>query len=266
MRKFIVLMVMSAVAISVSAVPAQSKEKKPGKAPKANAATTAAQQQVLPPATQPQTAPAAAQPPANQPPATPPPGQQDPAPAAQPQATPPAGQPAPPASVPPASVPSVVDTKTYVIGAEDVLRVLVWREPDLSGTFSVRPDGKISLPLVNEVQAAGLTPEKLSTTIGQGLMKYMTHPEVSVAVQQVMSKKYFIMGEVQKTGSFPLLIPTTVLEALVNAGGFRDFANTKKITIMRGTQRFYFNYKEVIKGKNREQNILLETGDQIIVP
>jgi len=265
MRKFIVLMVMSAVALCVCAVPAQSKEKKPGKAAKANAAAPAAQQQVLPPATQPQAAPPAqppaAQPSATPPPATPPTGQQDTAPAVQPQATPPAGQPAPPASPP-----SVVDTKTYVIGAEDVLRVLVWREPDLSGTFSVRPDGKISLPLVNEVQAAGLTPEKLSATISQGLMKYMTHPEVSVAVQQVMSKKYFIMGEVQKTGSFPLLIPTTVLEALVNAGGFRDFANTKKITIMRGTQRFYFNYKEVIRGKNREQNILLENGDQLIVP
>jgi polysaccharide export outer membrane protein len=146
----------------------------------------------------------------------------------------------------------------------DPLRV--WREPELSGQFPVRPDGKISLPLVNEVVADGLTPEQLAETIAKGLSRYMTQPEVSVAVQQVNSKKYFIIGEVQKPGSYPLTVPTTVLEALVNAGGFRDFANPKKIIILRKGQRLKFNYKEVIAGKKMEQNIALENGDQIIVP
>jgi polysaccharide export outer membrane protein len=171
-------------------------------------------------------------------------------------------------SAEPKSVPSAsgVDPKTYKIGAEDVILVRVWREPELSGQFPVRPDGRISLPLVNEVVAEGLTPEQLSDTIAKGLSRYMTQPEVSVAVQQVNSKKYFIIGEVQKPGSYPLTVPTTVLEALVNAGGFRDFANTKKIIIMRKGQRLKFNYKEVIGGKKMEQNIGLESGDQIIVP
>jgi len=159
-----------------------------------------------------------------------------------------------------------VDPKSYVIGPEDTLLIRVWREPDLSGQVMVRPDGKISLQLLNELQAAGLTPEQLTQKISDGLLKYMTRPEVSVAVQEVHSKKYFIIGEVQKPGSYPLTIPTTVLEALVNAGGFRDFANTKKIIIMRGTKRFTFNYKDVTKGKHMEQNIMLESGDQIIVP
>ena len=164
----------------------------------------------------------------------------------------------------PASVP--VDPATYVIGPDDILLVRVWREAELSGQFAVRPDGKISLPLVNEVQAAGQTPPQLAASITEGLEKYMTHPEVSVAVQQVNSKKYFINGEVQKPGAYPLVVPTTVLEALTHAGGFRDFANTKKIVILRGTDRLKFNYKDVTKGKALEQNILLQNGDEIIVP
>ncbi|MFB3827782.1 MAG: polysaccharide biosynthesis/export family protein [Bryobacteraceae bacterium] len=159
-----------------------------------------------------------------------------------------------------------VDPKTYIIGPEDVLLVRVWREAELSGQFPVRPDGKISLPLVNEVQAAGVTPGDLAQIIAKGLAKYMTKPEVNVAVVQVNSKKYFIIGEVQKPGSYPLTVPTTVLEALVNAGGFRDFANPKKIVLLRKGQRLKFNYKDVIAGKHMEQNVLLESGDQIIVP
>lgn len=159
-----------------------------------------------------------------------------------------------------------VDPKTYVIGPEDLLVVRVWREAELSGEFPVRPDGRISLPLVNEIQAAGLTPEQLKAAVEKGLSRYMTQPEVSVAVRQVNSKKYFIIGEVQKPGSYPLTVPTSVLEALVNAGGFRDFANPKKIVILRGGERLKFNYKEVISGKKMDQNIRLESGDQIIVP
>ncbi|HWQ54398.1 MAG TPA: polysaccharide biosynthesis/export family protein [Bryobacteraceae bacterium] len=159
-----------------------------------------------------------------------------------------------------------MDPKTYVIGPEDLLVVRVWREAELSGEFPVRPDGRISLPLVNEIQAAGLTPEQLKAAVEKGLSRYMTQPEVSVAVRQVNSKKYFIIGEVQKPGSYPLTVPTSVLEALVNAGGFRDFANPKKIVILRGGERLKFNYKEVISGKKMDQNIRLESGDQIIVP
>ncbi len=161
---------------------------------------------------------------------------------------------------------SPVDPKNYVIGPEDMLLIRVWREPELSGQFPVRPDGRISLPLVNEIQAAGLTPEQLAAAVTQGLGKYMNQPEVSVAVVQVNSKKYFVIGEVLKTGPYPLTVPTTVLEALVTAGGFRDFANPKKIVILRGAQRLKFNYKEVVAGKHTEQNILLESGDKIIVP
>jgi polysaccharide export outer membrane protein len=159
-----------------------------------------------------------------------------------------------------------VDPKAYIIGPEDLLSVRVWREPELSGQFPVRPDGKISLPLVGEVQAAGITPESLGASIALGLGKVMTHPEVTVGVDRVNSKKYFIQGEINKPGSYPLTVPTTVLEALVNAGGFRDFANTKKIVILRGSQRLKFNYREVTKGKKMEQNILLQNGDQLIVP
>lgn len=172
------------------------------------------------------------------------------------------------ASTPGAGKPAAakVDARTYLIGPEDLLLIRVWREAELSGEFPVRPDGRISLPLVNEIQAAGLTPEQLAAAITKGLDRYMTQPEVNVAVLQVNSKKYFIIGEVQKPGSYPLTVPTTVLEALVNAGGFRDFANPKKIIVLRAGERFKFNYKEVIAGKKMEQNIKLESGDQIIVP
>lgn len=161
---------------------------------------------------------------------------------------------------------SLVDSKTFIIGPEDVLGIRVWREPELSGQFVVRPDGKISLPLVNEVQAAGLTPEQLSGGIVQSLSRYMNRPEVSVSVMAVNSRKYYIQGEVQKPGAYPLVVPTTVLEALVNAGGFREFANTKKIRILRnGKEQLKFNYKDVTRGKHTEQNIQLQPGDQIIV-
>ena len=166
----------------------------------------------------------------------------------------------------PAPNASNVDPKAYVIGAEDVISIHVWREPENSGQFVVRPDGKVSVQLLGEIQAAGLTPEQLSANIASGLQKVMVHPEVTVGVEKVNSKKYFIQGEVNRPGSYPLVIDTTVLEALVNAGGFREFANTKKIVILRGTERLKFNYNEVTKGKRMEQNVLVKPGDQIIVP
>jgi polysaccharide biosynthesis/export protein len=159
-----------------------------------------------------------------------------------------------------------ISDSAYVVGAEDVLNVLVWHEAELSRPVIVRPDGKITLPLVGEITAAGLTLPQLTGVITEGLKKYMITPEVSVSVQAVNSKKFYIQGEVLRPGPYPLVVPTTVMEGLANAGGFRDFANLRKITILRGTERLRFNYKEVRSGKHLEQNILLLPGDQIIVP
>jgi polysaccharide biosynthesis/export protein len=158
-----------------------------------------------------------------------------------------------------------VNAKTYVIGAEDVIFVKVWRDADVSGQFLVRPDGRISVPLIGDVTATDRTPEQLEKDIADRLSKFIKDPQVNVGILSVGSKKYYILGEVNKPGSFPLVVPTNVLEALVNAGGFRDFANTSKIVILRGDKRFTFNYKQVTRGKKPEQNILLEPGDKIIV-
>ena len=162
----------------------------------------------------------------------------------------------------------VIDPKSFVIGPEDVLWIRVWNSPQVSGQVTVRPDGRITLQLLGEIQASGLTPEALTQVVFDGVSKFETHDksEVTVEVRQVNSRKYFIQGEVTRSGAFPLLLPTTVLEALVNAGGFREFAKTNKIIIMSGGQQYHFNYKEVIHGKKLEQNRLLQPGDQIIVP
>jgi polysaccharide export outer membrane protein len=163
-----------------------------------------------------------------------------------------------------------LDPKTFVIGPEDILAIRVWRDPEVSGQVMVRPDGKITLQLLGEIQAAGLTPEGLTQQVFEGLSKLkksIDKSEVTVTIQTVNSRKYYVQGEVYRAGQFPLLVPTTVLEALGNSGGFREFANQKKVVILRkGGQRFHFNYKEVIAGKKLEQNILLQPGDQIIVP
>jgi polysaccharide export outer membrane protein len=158
-----------------------------------------------------------------------------------------------------------VDPKSYKIGANDVLAIRVWREPELSQAVVVRPDGMFTLPLIGDVKAGGLTPEELKTSLIESLGKFITKPEVTVSVQQVLSKKYYITGEVGRTGMFPLVVPTTVLEALSSAGGFREYANKKNIIIMRGNERLKFNYNDVIKGKKMEQNIHLQDGDHIIV-
>ena len=158
-----------------------------------------------------------------------------------------------------------VDPNKYLIGPEDVLFVKVWRENDFTLPVAVRPDGKITMPLVGEVQAAGQTPLQLTKTITELLTKYINNPEVTIFVTEVRSKKYYIIGEVLRAGAFPLVTPTTVLEALVNAGGFKEFANTKKIKILRGNKVLNFNYNDVTKAKHLEQNIYVENGDKIIV-
>jgi polysaccharide export outer membrane protein len=159
-----------------------------------------------------------------------------------------------------------VDPKKYIIGPEDVLRITTWHEPDFTGTVQVRPDGKFSLPLIGDVTAAGLTPDGVARDLAKALETLLVKPQVSVAVIQVLSKSFYITGEVNRTGKFPLVVPTTIMEALTNAGGFKEYARPNKITIMRGKERIKFNYKEVIKGKNLEQNILLQDGDYIVVP
>jgi polysaccharide export outer membrane protein len=161
---------------------------------------------------------------------------------------------------------AAVDPRSYKIGPEDVLLLRVWREPDLSGLISVRPDGKVNLLLVGEVDASNLTPVELEARITKAFEKVLKNPIVSLQVQRVESKRYFLSGEVGKAGAFPLVRPMTVLEAITLAGGLREFANGKKIVIMRGTERIKFNYNEVIKGKKLEQNIQLLPDDHIFVP
>ena len=160
---------------------------------------------------------------------------------------------------------------TFVIGNDDVLAINVWKEPDVSRSIPVRSDGKISLPLVGEVQAAGQTPLKLEQAIAARLKSYIGEPEVTVIVQQINSQKFNILGQVTRPGSYPILNSATVLDAIALAGGFRDFAKQKAIYILRqnadGTQaRLPFNYKEVVKGKNPAQNIKLQPRDTIVVP
>ncbi len=159
-----------------------------------------------------------------------------------------------------------VDEKTYIIGAEDVVRVNTWGHTDVSGDFRVRPDGRISIPLIGEVQASGLTPKALEDEIADRLKaSFIRSPNVTVGLTEVRSKNYFINGEVNKPGKYDLVVPTKILEALVNAGGFRDFADQKHIVIIRGAKRFTFNFKDAIKGKHPDQNIFLEPGDVIII-
>jgi len=160
---------------------------------------------------------------------------------------------------------------SYVIGANDVLAISVWKEPDVSRSVPVRSDGKISLPLVGELQAGGQTPQQLEQEITKRLQSYISEPEVTVIVTDSKSQKVNIMGMVSRPGAYLLTSSTTVLDAIAMAGGFKDFAKQKSIYVLRqapdGTQnRLPFNYKEVIKGKSPEQNIRLQAGDTVVVP
>ena len=165
---------------------------------------------------------------------------------------------------------AVVTDADYKIGPQDVVRIDVWKEPEISRTIPVRPDGKISLPLLNDVQAAGLTATQLGNAIHDGLTKYLNNPQVTVTVMEINSRRVYVTGEVLRAGALPLLPNMTVLQALSSAGGFTQFAKLKSIYVLRnedGKQvKHPFNYKEVVKGKNQEQNILLLPGDVIVVP
>ena len=171
-----------------------------------------------------------------------------------------------PAKVLGAPAPLAVDQEKYQIGPEDLLFIRVWREPDFTLPVAVRPDGKITMPLIGEVRAAGQSPLQLTAALKLLLTQYLNNPDVSVFVTEVRSKKFYIDGEVNRPGSFALVTPTTVLEALSRSGGFREFANRKKIRVLRDGQIHHFNYKEVTNGKRLEQNIAVENGDHIIVP
>jgi len=166
---------------------------------------------------------------------------------------------------------SKVRDSAYVIGEGDLLAISVWKEPDLTKTVPVRFDGKITLPLIGEVQAGGRTPGQLESDLSEKLKSFINSPVVSVLVQEVNSKKFNILGEVAKPGSYSVAIAPTVMDAIAAAGGFRDFAKKSGVYILRtgpdGHQvRLSFNYKEFVKGKNPEQNIKLEANDSIIVP
>lgn len=160
---------------------------------------------------------------------------------------------------------------SYVIGSNDVLSVSVWKEPDISRSVPVRSDGKISLPLVGELQASGETPRQLEQEITKRLQNYISEPEVTVIVTDSKSQKINILGMVARPGAYLLTSTTTVLDAIAMAGGFKDFAKQKSVYVLRqapdGTQqRMPFNYKDVIKGKNAEQNVRLQAGDTVVIP
>lgn len=176
----------------------------------------------------------------------------------------------PPTDTPATRVPSM-KPDAYVIGVGDGLGVNVWKEPELSKNVPVRPDGMITLPLVGEIKAAGLTPVQLQDQITASLAKVMSDPQVVVVVESVNSLSFNIMGNVFKPGYYPLGRPITVLDALALSGGFRDFAKQSKIYILRtdpdGKQeKIHFNYKQVIKGQKMSQNIMVEPRDTIVVP
>jgi polysaccharide biosynthesis/export protein len=158
----------------------------------------------------------------------------------------------------------------YVIGGQDMLDISVWKEPELTRVVPVRPDGKISLPLLNDVQATGLTPLQLAAQITEGLKKFVTNPQVTVIVTQINSQRIYILGEVNRAGAYPLLPNMTILQGLSSAGGFTQFAKQSKIYMFRtenGKQvKYPFNYKDVINGKQPEQNVMLKAGDTVVVP
>jgi polysaccharide biosynthesis/export protein len=159
-----------------------------------------------------------------------------------------------------------VDSNAYKVGPADVLNIRVWNEAEFSGPVSVHDDGMITLPLVGDLPAGGKTPNEIQQIVAKALTKYVVKPLVTITVQTVESKKYYMDGLIAKPGEYLLITPTTVFEAISKAGGLQEFGNGKKIYVLRGNQRIPFNYKEVIHGKNMAQNIQLQPGDHIVVP
>jgi len=183
-----------------------------------------------------------------------------------PQPIPPVAQPAAGNGVPKTAANVPAD---YVIGAEDVLSIVFWRDKELSADVVVRPDGKISLPLLNDVTAVGLTPEQLAAELMKAATKYIADPTASVIVREIKSRKVYIIGQVAKAGPYPLTSDMTVLQLIAVAGDLLEYADAKNVVITRmenGKElRFKFNYKDVLRGKSLEQNILLKPNDTVIV-
>jgi polysaccharide export outer membrane protein len=180
-----------------------------------------------------------------------------------------------PAAVPPRAaglgpVAAIIPPPEYVIGPNDTLSVLFWRDKDMSADVVVRPDGNITLPLLNDIQAAGLTPEQLRERILAEARRYIEDPSPTVVVKEINSRKVFITGQVEKAGPYPIAAPMTVLQLIAIAGGLKEFADGKNILVMRtenGRQVAHsFDYRELLKGKNLRQNIELKPGDTVVVP
>ena len=165
---------------------------------------------------------------------------------------------------------AVTPPPEYVIGPDDILTIFFWREKDLSADVTVRPDGKISLPLINDVMAAGLTPEQLRVVLTEAGSKFVEAPTVTIVVKEIHSRKVFITGQVVKPGPYPLMGPTTVLQLIAMAGGVLEYADSEDIVVLRtenGKPMSYrVNYKELIRRRNLAQNLVLKPGDTIIVP
>jgi polysaccharide biosynthesis/export protein len=157
----------------------------------------------------------------------------------------------------------------YVIGPEDLLTVIFWRDKEFSGDVVVRPDGKISLPLLNDVQAAGLTPEQLKLVVEEAAAKYIEEPNATVIVREIRSRKVYVVGEVANPGTVVLMSDMNVLQLIAAVGGLLEHADRKNVTIVRQVngreQRFKFNYNDVTKGKKLQQNIQLQPGDMVVV-
>ncbi len=170
----------------------------------------------------------------------------------------------------PQPAPGILPPSDYVIGPEDVLEVVFWREKDLSGQVMVRPDGMVSLPLINDVQAAGLTPEQFRQKLLEAAGRYVENPSAAVIVRTINSRKVYATGEVGKPGAYPLGGPMTVMQLITLAGGFKEYADVKNIAVVRTeggrAVRHKFNYKDFARGKNTQQDIPLKPGDTVIVP
>ena len=177
---------------------------------------------------------------------------------------------APAPSAPSAAAPGVSVPLDYLIGPEDVLGVVFWRDTDMSGDVTVRPDGRITLPLIGDLQAAGSRPDMLREQIQKAADKYLSDANVTVVVRQINSRKVFITGEVTTPGAYPLVGPRTVMQLIALAGGLTEYADSKSISVMRTEngqpKSFKFNYRDVSRGRNLEQNILLQPGDTVVVP
>jgi len=194
-----------------------------------------------------------------------------PAPATPASTTPAKPAPAASAAKPPVAIPpGVAVPADYVIGPEDILTIVFWREKDLSSDVVVRPDGRISLPVLQDVDAAGLTPQQLRESLTKTAERYVEDPNVTVVVKEINSRRVFITGQVAKPGPYNITSPMTVLQLIAFAGGLLEYADEKNIVIMRMEKdtpvSYRFNYREVAERKNLKQNIALKPGDTVIVP